>query len=272
MSPRLNISDAIAFPTVTRGSTSILSLALLGCLSIPAMAAELTAELGWANKITLSVPITGRVKQLNVHPGQAVEAGQPLLQLDMRIIQGQLAQARTAVKRHELQRAEAQREWDRAKELYDRTVLSERELQIAEIGFATADAEYQAARAALVSAEVLFEIHTMTAPFAAYVLDTPIRPGEAVVNTHQVTPLVSLVERGKMRARATLNAAQVSALQADTAAKVRVGEHSYDAKIVETGIEPLNTERPALYAVVVEFAVPMDSPLRAGQTATLILP
>ena len=238
----------------------------------PATAVEVNGELDWANQVSLSVPVSGRLKQLHVQAGEAVEAGQPLLQLDTRIAQAALAQARSAVKRHALQRAEAQREWDRAKELYDRTVLSERELQVAEIGFATADADYQAARAAQVTAEVLLEVHSLSAPFDAYVLATPVRPGQAVINTQQATPLVSLAERGKLLARATLNAAQMAALQKEADVKVRIGEQQFDARIVQLGITPLNNERPALYPLVVEFTVPLDSPLRAGQTATLILP
>lgn len=249
-------------------------LLVLGCVTIaaPATAVEVSAELDWANQVSLSVPVTGRLKQLEVRAGEAVEVGQPLLQLDTRIAKATLAQARSAVKRHELQRAEAQREWDRAQELYDRTVLSERELQVAEIGYAAADADYQAARAAQVTAEVLLEVHSLSAPFPAYVLATPVLPGQAVINTQQATPLVTLAERGKLHARAALNAAQLAALPKAADVKVRVGEQQFDARIVELGIAPLSEARPALYPLVVEFAVPLDSPLRAGQPATLILP
>lgn len=291
MNPRLNVTDAMSFvgagsareqvyahPFAAKGrSYSLLEnfvkpLALLACLSSPTLAAELSGELDWASQVTLSVPVTGRVKQLAVHPGEAVEAGQLLMQLDTRIVLGQLEQARSAVKHHELQRAEAQREWDRAKELYDRTVLSERELQVAEIGFATADADYQAARASLVTAEVTLEDHSLKAPVAAWVLAIHVTPGEAVVNVSQATPLMTLAERGKMTAHASLNAAQAAAVQTGSSVKVRVNDQQYDAQVIEVGVEPLSAERPALYSLVVEFIVPSDAALRAGQAATLILP
>lgn len=291
MNLQLNVSDAMSFvgagaareqvyahPFAAKGrSYSLLKnfvkpLALFVCLSTTATAAELNGELSWANIVTLSVPVTSRVKLVAVHPGEAVEAGQLLLQLDTRIVQGQLAQARSAVKYHELQRAEAQREWDRAKELYDRTVLSERELQVAEIGFATADAEYQAARVSLVTAEVSLEDHSLKAPVAAWVLETLITTGQAAVNASQATPLVTLAERGKMTAHASLNASQASAVQTGSSAKVRVNDQQFEAQVIEVGVAPLSAERPALYSLVVEFAVPSDTNLRAGQTATLILP
>lgn len=247
-------------------------IALLGWLSATAAAAELNGELGWANQVVLSVPISGRVELLKVRSGEAVEAGQVLLQLDMRTARAHLAQARSAVKRLELQRDEAQREWDRAKELFDRTVLSERELQLAEIGLTAAEADYQAARSAQVNAEVALENHSLKAPFAAWVLATPVVPGQAVINAQQATPLVVLAERGKMRARAAVSAVQAAGLQPGATAGVRVGEQHYDAQIVQVGLDPLGAERPALYPVEVEFTVSADAPLRAGQAATLLLP
>lgn len=247
-------------------------MALLGLMTATVSAAELNGELDWANRVVLSVPLSGRVERLDVQAGQPVDAGQLLLQLDTRNARAHLTQARSTVRRLELQRAEAQREWDRAKELYDRTVLSERELQLAEIGFASADADYQVARAALVAAEVALENHSLKAPAAAWVLATHVTPGEAVVGEQQAMPLVTLAERGRMRARAAVNAAQAAAVRAGASATVQVGEQRFDAQVVRIGVDPLSGERPALYPLEVEFSVPADSALRAGQTATLVLP
>ena len=245
---------------------------LFGGLSAGAAAVEYNGELHWANAVTLGLSISGRVERLSVQPGDLVEAGQPLLQLDTRVARAHLDEARSAVKRLELQRAEAQREWDRAKELYDRTVLSERDLQLAEIGFHAADAEYHAARSAQVAAEVTLEYHTMKAPFAARVLAVHVQPGQAVINTQQVTPLVRVAERDKMRARARVDADRAATLKADAAAAVRVGDQRFDAQLVGVGGDPVGAERPAQYAVEVEFKVSADTALRAGQAATLVLP
>lgn len=250
----------------------VCGVALLGGLSAVASAVELNGELEWAERVVLGTPASGIVTQVNVQPGDAVEAGQQLLQLDTRVAQAQLRAARSAVRKLAQQRAEAQREWDRAKALYERTVLSEHELQIAEIGFANADAEYEHAQAALVAAEVALEVHSLQAPFAARVLAVHTAPGQAVVNAQQVQPLVTVAERGKLRARAAVNAAQAAALSAEGAASVRLDDQRFDARIVQIGSEPLGAERPALYSVAVEFDVPNDSRLRAGQAAILVLP
>lgn len=250
---------------------AVLLLALVGATSTPG-AAELSGELGWANRVELSIPFSGRMKQVSVRPGDLVDAGQALLQLDTRIATARAAQARAAVKRLELQRAEARREWDRAKELFERTVLSVRELQLAEIGYGAADAEYQAARAAQVAADVELENLQLTAPFAARVLAVHVAPGQAVINAQRATSLVTLAERGRMQVRAAATAEQAAALASAGSVGVHVGGQRYEGRVRELGSEPLGAERPALYGVVVEFDLPDDAALRAGQSATLVLP
>ena len=249
----------------------IRALVLSGLLSGPAVA-EIAGEVVWARTAELSLPASGRVEKIAVLPGAAVAAGQVVLELDTRTVRATLADTRAAQRAAELLRAEAQREWDRAKELYDRTVLSEHELQVAEIGFAAADAQYQAARAAAVAAAVGLEYSRLSAPFDAWVLAVYVAPGQAVVNQVQAMPLMRVAERGRLRLRATLDAAQLATLAPDTAVAVQVGERRFEARLVNLDREPLGAERPARYAVEAEFTVPDDVSLRPGQTGTLILP
>lgn len=247
-------------------------LLLAGLLSGAASAAEIGGELVWARTAELSLPATGRVETVAVAPGAAVEAGRVILELDGRVARAKLADARAAQREAELRRAEAQREWDRAKELYDRTVLSERELQLAEIGFAAADARHQAARAAAVAAEVGLDYTRLTAPFDAWVLALYVTPGQAVVNQAEAMPLLRLAERGRMRLRAAVDADEAAALAPGRSVAVQIGDRRFDAHVVSLGREALGAQRPARYAVEAEFVVPDDLPLRAGQPAQLILP
>ncbi len=248
------------------------SALVLICLCAVANALELNAELAWADRVTLSVPVSGVIEQVLVQPGAAVNANQTLLSLDSRQAKAHLAAANSAVKRLDLQRAEAEREWDRARELFDRTVLSERELQLAEIGLAQADADYQAAQAAQVDATVALEVHTLKAPFAAWVLAVPAAAGQAVINAQQATPLLTLVARERMRAHALIDVEQANALKIDAAVVVQVGQQRFDAKIAQIGLAPMATQRPAQYLLEVEFNIPTAASLRAGQSAVLELP
>lgn len=233
-------------------------------------AAELNGELEWADEVSLSVPIDGLVTRVNARPGADVEAGAELLLLDARVAQAHVAEARSAVRKLELLRTEAQRELERAQELFDRTVLSEHELQVAQIGAANAEADYHAAQSAQVASEVALELHTVKAPFAARVLAVHAAPGQAVLGTQQVQPLITLAARERLRARAALDPAQVVQVAPDASASVNIGDQRFDARIV--GITSEDGQRGRRQILEAEFSVPPDSDLRAGQPATLVLP
>lgn len=242
------------------------------CLTASVSAVELSGELDWADRVSLSVPIDGLVTHVNARPGAEVEAAAELVLLDARVAQAHVAQARSAVKKLELLRAEAQREFERAQELYDRTVLSEHELQVAEIAAANAEAEYQAAHSAQVAAEVALELHTIKAPFAARVLAVHVTPGQAVLGTQQVQPLITVAARDRIRVRAALDAGQQIKVAPDANASVTVGDRRFDARIVGIVASPGDGAPPARQLIEAEFDVPIGAGLRAGQPATLVLP
>lgn len=248
------------------------ALAVALCLTASASAVELSGELDWADRVSLSVPIDGLVTQVNARPGAEVEAAAELVLLDARVAQAHVAQARSAVKKLELLRAEAQREFERAQELYDRTVLSEHELQVAEIAAANAEAEYQAAHSAQVASEVALELHTIKAPFAARVLAVHVTPGQAVLGTQQVQPLITVVARDRVRVRAALDAGQQIKVAPDANASVTVGDRRFDARIVGIVASLGYGAPPARQMLEAEFDAPADAGLQAGQPATLVLP
>ena len=238
--------------------------------SAAALAAEVNGELEWADSVSLSVPIDGVVTEVNARPGTLVEADSELVLLDARIAQAHVVQARSTVRKLELLRAEAQREFERAQELYDRTVLSEHELQVAEIGAANAEADFHAAQSAQVSSEVALELHTVKAPFAARVLAVHVAPGQAVLGTQQVQPLVTLAARERLRVRARVEPAQAAQLAPDSSATVKVGDQQFTARIIAIGAGgDAGGEQQIVEA---EFDLPPDSTLHAGQPATLVLP
>lgn len=247
-------------------------LVLIGLFPALVMAAELNGELDWAQQVDLSVPLTGRINEVAVKVGDEVQSDQLLVQFDQRTARAHVAQARAALTVAEQQRSEARRERERAKELFDRTVLSERELQLAEIEYANAESHYQSARAAQVAADVELEYGRLVAPFAAWVLQVHVAPGETVVNNAMVAPLVMLAARDRMQVRSSVNAAQAGMLTLGSNVDVGVGDQRYAGQLVSIGLEPTSDTRPALYSVQVEFSVPPDHTLRAGQAAIVILP
>ena len=123
-----------------------ITLCMLGGTSL---AADLPAVVGWLQRVELGTLVSGVVSEVHVRPGQQVRRGDKLLSLDSRGFASQVSR-RTA--EHQYAQAalkEAQREDERAIELYDRTVLSDFERNQALVALKAARAVAERARAAL---------------------------------------------------------------------------------------------------------------------------
>jgi len=252
---------------MNKQSKSVVAMLLL--VSGQLAAADYEARLQWERRIELGTPVQGVISEVKAQTGQRVKAGTVLVQLDDRGFRAEVTKASTRLQSLEAERAEARRERDRAEELYDRTVLSDHELQVALNNAKQAEADYAAARAALVQARLNLEYSAVRAPFDALVIDVQAGQGQTVINDLQPVTLVTVADANSMIARAELTEAQVDPLEMGQAAIVKVGENRHEGRIESIGLEPIKGgER---YAVAVSF--PLDGQrYRVGQTATIQLP
>lgn len=243
------------------------SLLLLGSADV--LAAEYPARLQWERRVELSTPVQGVISEVRAHAGQRVDAGDVLVQLDDRGFRADVAKATSRLKSMASIRKEARREKERAEELYDRTVLSDHELQVATNDAKQAEADYAAASAALVQAKLELEYSAVRAPFNALVINVSAEQGQTVINDLQPVTLVTVADADSMIARAELDESQVEALEVGQDATVRIGDRRHAGKIKSIGLEPVGSA--GNYPVMVNFKLD-NARYRVGQTATIEVP
>lgn len=255
------------------GSLWLRMVPVLLAVMMPAMAEEVPARLEWARRVELSTPISGVVAEVLVSPGDRVEQGALLLRLDARGLRARIEEAEAAVAREKEHREEAQRESERAEELYERTLISDHELQLARIELVSAGARYREAQASLTRARLDLEYSQVRAPFAALVLQRNVEPGQTVVTRLQSMPLVVLAEAERMRTRVVVPLRRIERLRPGQVLPVWVGDQEYAGEVRELGLEPSESaaDEP-LYEIAVDFPLPAGRVLRAGQRASVTLP
>lgn len=233
------------------------------------VAEDYEATLAWSKRVELSTPVNGLVKNVFAQVGKIVARGDVLIQLDPRKFKADLKYAKAKLRNTSEVYTEAKREMERQSDMYDRSMLSDHDLQVAKNDLTTANAEYLQAQASLTKAKLNLEYSAIHAPFNAVVLSKKAVKGQVVAS--QVTPptLVVVAEANRMLARFYTSVSSVAAIEMNQGVKVTVAGKEYEGKIFEAALEP-DELKAGQYAVDVIFDTE-DSLLRAGQKASLSL-
>lgn len=245
----------------------VLSLFALG----DAMAQELTGTVQWAQRVELGTPQSGIVVDVPVKAGEMVKKGQLLLQLESRALQARVRRAEAAQAKTKKERDEVQRELDRAKELYERTLLSNHDLEQAKIAYSEANSRNQAANAALVEARLDLEQSAIHAPFEGVVLQRSAEVGQTVVSNLQSVPLITMAATRQMRVQTDATQAQLAKLAVGQSVTVESGGKRFKGTISLIGFEPAATNGEPRYPLQVLFMTEGEI-IRVGQPAKVVTP
>ncbi len=248
----------------------VLSAALAGLLPLQVLLAEeLSGTTTWVKRVELSTPVAGVIIRVNAAAGQILKQGQVLLSLDPRPFEYRIRGLQAKIGKLQVLRDEMQAELKRAMELYERTLLSDHELELAKIDAVSADADYRLAQSQLSTAQLDKEYSTLRAPFDAVVLKRYAEKGQVVSSTELMPQvLFVLASSKKMKVLTMLDGNTLLGLKKGQAVKVQLGKLVFEGTISMLGLEPAaDTDA---YPLEVEFET-SGRLVRAGRKVKLIL-
>jgi len=242
------------------------------CVAGSVLAADVSAVIHWSRSVELGTLVSGVVGEVHVRPGQIVSKGDELISLDGRSFSGQVNRRLAAYKYAEAALEEAEREDERAVELYDRTVLSDFERNQALIALHSARARAEAARVDLIEARLELERSVVRAPFDGIVLAVNVSPGQTIVSAWQSQPLVTLADNRVYRAHAQIDATLAGQLGQGSALRATLRGQAVQASVDYVGFEPVGQSgQGPLYELVARIVATDGQPLRVGETVVLHL-
>ncbi len=244
-------------------------MAILLFMSSTASAEEFEATLDWSRRVELSTTVNGVVQKVYAKAGSIVAKGDILVQLDPRAFKADLKFAKANLKNTEQQTQEAKRELDRQADMYDRSMLSDRDLQVAKNNLTAAQSKYFQAQAALTKAKLNLEYSAIRAPFNAVVIKTLAVKGQVVASQMKPPILVVVAEAKRMLSRFYTSINIINNLMVNQGGAVKVAGNSYQGKIINIELEQ-DKLKAGKYAVDVIFDS-KDKVLRAGQKAVVEL-
>jgi len=251
--------------------TKLLLITTLTILSSSlAIAEEFEATLDWSKRVELSTPVNGLVQKVFVQPGNFVARGDVLVQLDPRVFKANLKFAKAKLTNTYEESKETERELDRQHDMFDRSMLSEHDLQTAKNHHTAAHSSYLQAQADLTKAKLNLEYSAIRAPFNAVVIHSNTVKGQVVISETVAPPiLVVVAEAKRMLARFYVVGTKANEIVLNQGVKVTVANNSYQGKVKSIALES-EPSKQGLYAVDVIFDS-KETLLRAGQKAIVSL-
>lgn len=246
----------------------VLMLGLMYVITFPASADTFKAKLEWSERVTLSPLVKGYVSEVNAYPGDHVKKGAVLIRLAPEFYQTKVEHFSALLKSNKAILQEAKRELSRSEEMYERTLLSDHDLQLDKNAYILASANYQSTIAELKNAQIELKHSVNRAPFDAIVISRKAEIGQSIFPDFQPGAFLVIAKDNVMQAQAWLTESQASKLTKSRNMKVKVKGNIHKGKLLFIGLEPKSTEEQ-LYKLVVRFGTD-GAQYRAGMAAEVI--
>jgi RND family efflux transporter MFP subunit len=241
----------------------ILSIILLGILSTPTWAIDLSGITEFDQRLTLNSSISARVERIHVDVGDRVNRGDLLLSLVSTGLQANVDMAGAEVDSLVPVVDRMATDLDKAQELYDRDSLARIALQKAEQDHAIARAKLAAAQAKLTLTNFRLSQAQIRSPIDGIVLGITTFPGQYINTRVSNQTLLSVADSSSMSVQALLPVELFSKTLLNRRADVVYLKKSYVGRVVaiDRQVSMGDNNHPAMY---VQIKFQTDGSLPAG--------
>jgi len=227
---------------------------------------EVTAGVLPIQRAAPGTVLMGRVEQVLVQEGDRVTKGQTLARIQSRDVAARLAQAEAGVAAGRAMESNAKLMLERMERLHSRDAASQKNLDDAVAGYASAAAGLRAAEEEVEAARVALSYADVTSPFAGLVVEKRIEVGDVAAPG---MPLFVIEDVSRVKVEAQVPESAALLLEVGDAVEVEVRGQSAEARLTE--LIPAADPRSRTFAVRSVLDNP-DGRLRSGMFARMRLP
>jgi len=242
--------------------------AMLLPLSTAVLAVELPATTQWHQRIEINALRSGVVDKVAVAVGDRVKRGELLLQLEHELERSQRLLASKRLEQQQLLHKEAQREFERVEDLYERTLISEHDRAIGEAVWVGAATELQSAERELAQAKRDIRYSQISAPFNAIVIGRTAENGSIVNHLLQQLPLLTIASASSIAVDGYLSHKQLAGIAKGKTVQIRMAGKTVKGRVESIAQEP-RVGSEGQYRL--RILIPYNKRLRAGMSATILL-
>jgi HlyD family secretion protein len=231
-----------------------------------------TGKLSAVTTVQVGTQVSGQVDRILVDFNDRVKQGQLIARIDPTLQEQEVRDAQAGVERNQAELEQAQREYDRNLQLFERKVLTEIEFNTAKYALAVARANLKSAQVTLDRARKNLAYTEIFAPIDGIVVERNVDVGQTVaasLNTPQLFLIAN--DLAHMQILASVDESDIGMIRRDQAVRFSVQAYpnvTFQGTVQQVRLQSATVENVVNYTVVVAVENP-DGKLLPGMTATV---
>jgi RND family efflux transporter MFP subunit len=211
-------------------------------------------------QVTLAAKIVGRIVAVNVEEGDAVQAGDLLVDIDDAQYRADLSSARAVLSQEQVRLDHMQRLDGRFRSLYEQKSVSQDKADEARFNFEVAQAAVLRAEAELEKIEVLLAETKIRAPFSGVIIRKDSEIGKV---TAPGESLLTIEDQGKLKFRTRVSEQDISNIDPGQEITVIIDALD-DLRLTGTVSKIIPSGDPSTHEFTIEATLPPQQKLYPG--------
>jgi HlyD family secretion protein len=233
-----------------------------------------TGTLNALTTVLVGSEVSGTISKLYADFNSVVKEGDLLAQLDPTFLQASVDEQEANMERAQAQVNESERNYDRTKQLFEKAMVSQADMDAATTDMETARASLKQAAAALQRARVNRKYATIKAPISGVVISRDVDVGQTVAASFSAPTLFTIAnDLSKMQLEASIDEADIGSVKVGQKVTFRVDaypELEFAGQVSQVRLAPVISQNVVTYNVIIDVSNP-DMKLMPGMTANLTI-
>jgi HlyD family secretion protein len=224
--------------------------------------------------VSVGTQVSGTISRIFVDFNSRVKKGQLIALLDTTFLQAAVEDASATLNKAQAQETLTRRNAERTKDLFDKGLSAQADLDQAAADYEAAKAAISSARAQLDRAKINLAYATIRSPITGVVVNRNVDVGQTVAASFSTPTLFTIADDlSKMQALASIDEADIGQVRIGQTARFTVDaypDRSFTGTVTQVRLQPTTVQNVVTYTVMIDVDNP-DLALMPGMTANITL-
>lgn len=224
--------------------------------------------------VQVGTQVSGTVSAIYADFNAQVKKGQVVARIDTTLLRAALTDALSSMEKATAQERQASDELKRTKTLFDRSLVSQSDLDLSTANARVAGANLSSARAQVDRARINLRYATIVSPIDGIVLSRAVDVGQTVAASFNTPTLFTIAgDLKQMQVQASVDEADIGKIQVGQKSTFTVDAYpdsNFTGQVSQIRLQPVTVQNVVSYTVVIDVPNPQLK-LMPGMTANLTI-